>query len=63
VAVYISAAWADGSGTLVDNSYMRYYDTTFTTPQFVATDTQDIIIMVSGADYYPGAYTIRYNEE
>jgi hypothetical protein len=62
-AVYVSAAWADGSGTLVNNSYMNYSQITLTTPQFVATDTQDIIVMVSGSDYYPGAYTIRYNEE
>jgi hypothetical protein len=62
-AVYISAAWADGSETRVNTSNMTYRQTTLTTPKFVATDTQDIIIMVSGSDYYPGTYTIRYNEE
>jgi hypothetical protein len=61
-AVYIFAAWENGGGTLV-NSSVSYYSETFTTPQFVATDTQDFIIMVSGSDYYPGAYTIGYNEE
>jgi hypothetical protein len=62
VTVIATAAWANAGANLV-NSSVDYHQTTFTTPKFVATDTRDITIMVSGSDSYPGGYTIRYNEE
>jgi hypothetical protein len=54
--VYVSAAWADGSGVLVNwNDYS-------TTPSFVADRTGvDIIIMVDSQSY-AGVYSVNYNE-
>jgi hypothetical protein len=61
-AFFVSAAWEDG-GTLVDY-VMHWGDTTLTTPSFVATDSRDIIVMVSCNDHhYAGTYTVAYNEE
>jgi hypothetical protein len=58
----VSAVWEDG-GTLI-YSEMIYWDTSLTTPSFVATDSRDIIVMVSCSNsHYPGTYTVAYNEE
>jgi hypothetical protein len=54
--VRASAAWADGSGVLVNRS------SNSTTPSFVADKTGvDIIIMV-GSEAYAGIYSVNYNE-
>jgi hypothetical protein len=66
--VYVSAVWADGSGTLADRSYYNYGGGT--TPSFVADKTGvDIIIMVDGFPDYSnyrfgltGVYSVNYNE-
>jgi hypothetical protein len=62
-ALFISAAWANGEGTSGSEGQIPISTSTFTTPSFIATDTQDIIIMLRGSDAYPGTYTVRYNEE
>jgi hypothetical protein len=60
-AAYLSTAWADGSGTLV-NSGIQYYETSTTTLSFVATKSGvDVIIMVDSSNY-AGAYSVKYNE-
>jgi hypothetical protein len=54
----VVAAWADGSGTLMQDSPYSYY---YTSPGFIANKTGvDIIIMVS---FYNGyTYTVKYDE-
>jgi hypothetical protein len=61
----ISAAWADGSGTLASTNLDAYSHTTsVTSPSFVADKMQDIIIMVrSNNNYAAGPYTVKYNEQ
>jgi hypothetical protein len=63
--VYVSAVWADGSGTLANRNYYPYYSDGIT-PSFVADRTGvDIIIMVDSSSYsdgYTGVYTVNYNE-
>jgi hypothetical protein len=57
--LYVSAAWADGSGILVNRNSYSYNSTT---PSFIANKTGvDIIIMVDCGSY-SGVYSVKYNE-